>query len=247
MTSNKYYRDPNDVSKQLRPGRFDPRILDYTPNAGDGIPGLQWIIQKLLGQLLIPRFVIEGCSWAGGTLSQGYIMWNGKVVVVESQGVAVTNDEWLFIDSTGTGIATAVEATAKAGVMIVQDIGGTPYDIRFRQINNVLQIYGLNIQDNVDILGDLDVDGVANLDNVDIDGTLDVLGVGSQQLPSLVNIDYRLDRLVNSYATEIGLDRNVPWFIGAGDGACSSLGSGCLGHDKISIMVGTVDTSPSVA
>jgi len=176
MASNKYNRDMNDVSQQQRPGRFDPRILQYTPNAGDGIPGIQWMIHQILGRLLLPRFVIEGCSWSGGTLSKGYIMYNGKVIQVNEQSIAVGTGEWLYIDSSGIGHATAVEATAKAGVMITQDIGGTPYDIRFRQLNNVLQIYGLNIQDNVDILGDLDVDGISNLDVTDIDGTLDVSG-----------------------------------------------------------------------
>jgi len=176
MTSNKYNRDMNDVSQQQRPGRFDPRILQYTQNAGDGIPGIQWMIHKILGMLLLPRFVIEGCSHSGGTLNNGYIMWNGKVVKVEQQSISLSNDEWLYIDSSGIGHATGIESTAKAGVLIAQDISGTPYDIRFRQTNNILNIYGLNIQANVDILGDLDVDGTTNLDNTDVDGTLDVSG-----------------------------------------------------------------------
>ncbi|HET9017325.1 MAG TPA: gluconokinase [Thermomicrobiaceae bacterium] len=32
---------------------------------------------------------------------------------------------------------------------------------------------------------------------------------------------------------------DVPWFPAAGDGACSNVGSGCTGHDRLALMVGT--------
>jgi gluconokinase len=33
--------------------------------------------------------------------------------------------------------------------------------------------------------------------------------------------------------------RNVPWFPAVGDGACSNVGSGCTGSDRLALMVGT--------
>ncbi len=33
--------------------------------------------------------------------------------------------------------------------------------------------------------------------------------------------------------------RDVPWFPAAGDGACSNVGSGCTGSDRLALMVGT--------
>jgi gluconokinase len=33
--------------------------------------------------------------------------------------------------------------------------------------------------------------------------------------------------------------REVPWFPAAGDGACSNVGSGCTGNDRLALMVGT--------
>ena len=32
---------------------------------------------------------------------------------------------------------------------------------------------------------------------------------------------------------------SVPWFLPAGDGACSNVGSGCTSHDRLALMVGT--------
>ena len=33
--------------------------------------------------------------------------------------------------------------------------------------------------------------------------------------------------------------RDVPWFPAVGDGACSNVGSGCTGNDRLALMVGT--------
>ena len=67
--------------------------------------------------------------------------------------------------------------------------------------------------------------------------TLGVLPVDEAQLPDLS--DEPRTGLLDEWARRWPALREVPWFQAVGDGACSNVGSGCTGGDRLALMVGT--------
>jgi len=67
--------------------------------------------------------------------------------------------------------------------------------------------------------------------------TLDALPVEEVQLSSISD-EPRRD-LAGEWAERWPALRDVPWFPAVGDGACSNVGSGCTGSDRLALMVGT--------
>jgi gluconokinase len=67
--------------------------------------------------------------------------------------------------------------------------------------------------------------------------TLEVLPVDEAQLPTLS--DEPRTGLADEWARRWPVLREVPWFPALGDGACSNVGSGCTGSDRLALMVGT--------
>jgi hypothetical protein len=190
LVSNKYHRDFNYYGALKRPGRIDRTLFQDISDCGDGYGGIQWMMLKAFGTLLLPRFVIEGCEYNGvDTLPNGYIMWGGVPIEVVEQAIVVANGEFLYVNQNGVALTTAVLATAQTGVIIYErNATGTGYDIRFRVADSIIVALGITVQDltvnqNVDIDGDLDVDGTTNLDNVDIDGNVDIAGATTIHSP----------------------------------------------------------------
>ena len=68
---------------------------------------------------------------------------------------------------------------------------------------------------------------------------LEAVGISQEQLSPLSNFDQKLQGLMPNYSRRVGLSSDVPWVIGAGDGACSSIGSGCISEEKLALMIGT--------
>jgi gluconokinase len=66
---------------------------------------------------------------------------------------------------------------------------------------------------------------------------LDALPVEEAQLSSISDEPWR--GLAGEWAKRWPGLRDVPWFPAAGDGACSNVGSGCTGSDRLALMVGT--------
>ncbi|HEV2092720.1 MAG TPA: FGGY family carbohydrate kinase [Rubrobacter sp.] len=67
--------------------------------------------------------------------------------------------------------------------------------------------------------------------------TLEALPVDEAQLPALS--DEPRAGLAGEWARRWPALREVPWFPAVGDGACSNVGSGCTGSDRLALMVGT--------
>ena len=67
--------------------------------------------------------------------------------------------------------------------------------------------------------------------------TLEALPVDGAQLPALS--DEPRTGLLNDWARRWPALADVPWFPAAGDGACSNVGCGCTGADRLALMVGT--------
>ena len=183
MVSNKYHRDFNSYGALKRPGRIDRTVFQDIEDCGDGYGGIQWMMLKAFGTLLFPRFVIEGCEYNGvDTMSNGYIMYDGVPIEVDEQAIVVANGEFLYVNQNGVANTTAVQATAQAEVMIYErDILAVGYDIRFRLIDNVLKVFGLDAQylrihhdvivdEDVEINGDLDMTDGEIQDIKQIDG-----------------------------------------------------------------------------
>jgi gluconokinase len=67
--------------------------------------------------------------------------------------------------------------------------------------------------------------------------TLEVLPIEEAQLSSISDEPWR--GLDGEWAERWPGLRDVPWFPAVGDGACSNVGSGCTGSDRLALMVGT--------
>jgi len=67
--------------------------------------------------------------------------------------------------------------------------------------------------------------------------TLEDLSVDEAQLPVLS--DEPRAGLLGEWARRWPALGDVPWFPAVGDGACSNVGSGCTGNDRLALMVGT--------
>jgi gluconokinase len=71
------------------------------------------------------------------------------------------------------------------------------------------------------------------------DALLDLLGVGGEQLSPLVDIDAPLTGLVEPFASRWPALRAIPWLPAVGDGAAANIGSGCTGHARMALTLGT--------
>jgi gluconokinase len=68
---------------------------------------------------------------------------------------------------------------------------------------------------------------------------LDYLGVRPDQLSELVDVYEPLRGLLGPYAARWPALTGVPWFPAEGDGAAANVGSGCTGHERIALTIGT--------
>jgi gluconokinase len=66
---------------------------------------------------------------------------------------------------------------------------------------------------------------------------LEALPIEEAQLTSISDESWR--GLAGEWAERWPALRDVPWFPAVGDGACSNVGSGCTGSDRLALMVGT--------
>ncbi|MDK2926989.1 MAG: gluconokinase [Bacillota bacterium] len=71
------------------------------------------------------------------------------------------------------------------------------------------------------------------------DDVLTALGIGPERLSKLVPTKTVLGELSPEWAAATGLPPGVPWVIGAGDGALSSLGTGGVTPGILTAMIGT--------
>ena len=69
--------------------------------------------------------------------------------------------------------------------------------------------------------------------------TLEVLGLGRERFAPLADLDAPFTGLRSEFASRWPALARVPWLPALGDGACSNVGAGCTGPDRIALMVGT--------
>jgi gluconokinase len=68
---------------------------------------------------------------------------------------------------------------------------------------------------------------------------LDAIGLTPDRLAPVADLDAPLSGLRPGFAGRWPALARVPWFPALGDGACSNVGAGCIGPDRIALMVGT--------
>lgn len=83
MTQNKYQRDFRKFHELPHGGQPLPEYFDNIPDAGDGNPGIQYMIQHAISAYG-PRHIIEGIDISSGdvgylTGGTGYYMWDGEI------------------------------------------------------------------------------------------------------------------------------------------------------------------------
>lgn len=71
------------------------------------------------------------------------------------------------------------------------------------------------------------------------DELLSLVGINRSHLSPLAADDEALVGLREEYRDRWRVLNDVPWFPALGDGACSNIGSGCVTHDRVALMVGT--------
>jgi gluconokinase len=82
--------------------------------------------------------------------------------------------------------------------------------------------------------------GLLNISTLDWDaGALEQTGVTREQLPPLVAPTHVVSRLDRSISARTGLPASIPVVVGSSDAAMSSLGSGTIDLDQMTVMVGT--------
>ncbi len=69
--------------------------------------------------------------------------------------------------------------------------------------------------------------------------TLTEMPIALRQLSALNETDAPVSGLTAEWAAALPLLRDLPWFPASGDGACSNVGSGAVGAERIAINVGT--------
>ena len=68
---------------------------------------------------------------------------------------------------------------------------------------------------------------------------LDAVGIGPERLAPLGGLDAGCTGLRPEWAARWPALARVPWLPALGDGACSNVGAGCTGPDRVALMVGT--------
>jgi gluconokinase len=68
---------------------------------------------------------------------------------------------------------------------------------------------------------------------------LEALGESPDRLGELADLDAPLSGLRQTYLDRWPALRERPWFPAIGDGAAANIGSGCIGHDRMALTVGT--------
>ena len=82
--------------------------------------------------------------------------------------------------------------------------------------------------------------GLLNHDRLAWDeGVLAALPVEAEQLSPLVDFNHACRGLRPEFARRLPLLAETLWYPPAGDGACNNLGSGCVGPDRVALMIGT--------
>ncbi len=82
--------------------------------------------------------------------------------------------------------------------------------------------------------------GLFDQNHLDWDGELlAALAVDRSQLSSPVDLDSPARHMLPTWRARLGRLAAVPWFPALGDGACNNVGSGCLGPERIALMIGT--------
>jgi len=71
------------------------------------------------------------------------------------------------------------------------------------------------------------------------DLALKIAGIREEMLSEIVPEEYILQKMKHSYANKIGLDPEIPFVIGGGDGPLANLGSGAISQEIASVSVGT--------
>jgi gluconokinase len=69
--------------------------------------------------------------------------------------------------------------------------------------------------------------------------SLTALPVDKLHLCPLGEIDHAQSELLEPYRTSLAALHGIPWFPALGDGACDSVGSGCVTPDRFALMVGS--------
>lgn len=82
--------------------------------------------------------------------------------------------------------------------------------------------------------------GLFNFRNLDWDsGALAVAGIGAGQLPKLVPTTHQLKGIAGEHAVSMGIPEDVPFIIGASDGALANLGLGATAPGTVAVTIGT--------
>ncbi len=82
--------------------------------------------------------------------------------------------------------------------------------------------------------------GIFDQSSLDWDAELlELLGIERSQLSPVVDLEVSLRGLREPYRSALPPLAQVPWFAALGDGACSNVGLGCVGRERVALMLAT--------
>lgn len=82
--------------------------------------------------------------------------------------------------------------------------------------------------------------GLLDQNRLEWDGVLlEALGIDPRQLAPLVDRDIPACGARGPWRDALGPLADLPWFPAVGDGACNNVGAGCMGRERIGLMIGT--------
>lgn len=135
--TNKYNRNFRDFGNYPYQGKNMPEYYDDLQNAGDGNPGLQYMIAHYVSTYG-PYHVIEGCSpiidGTDVTGTTGFVMMSGSITTITNENnLELGLDEWFLINTDGNYASTGAKPT---GVLIARNISGVIFNITRRLDTN---------------------------------------------------------------------------------------------------------------
>ena len=180
MPNSKYERDFEVISsKLLFQGRFDPRLLQ-DKILEDGYPGLQRVMKNLISTLF-DKYIVEGCTYDGSTLSTGIMLWVGIQTPINAQTISLSNGEYLYLDVNGIATKTSNESLATDNLLLYfRDSNGVLKDAKFSFSKNLLTIYEMVVSSVLTA----DTINTTNLGATKLVGNMDVNSKTITNLPA---------------------------------------------------------------
>jgi len=193
--TDKFTRNYSDFSNYPFPGRNLPSYYDHLENAGDGNPGLQYMMQKAISAYG-PRHVVSGIQVQTGATNSvtgtvGYYMWDGEIKQWNAKSGVIAANQYAYISGDGT-LNFASTGQYNSGLMIAVSGEGGIKNITQRwdankllyslverlEVSQITGTYLSNITGSDAQFNDLYINNVSGSQITGTSGLINVINIG---------------------------------------------------------------------